>query len=303
MKETGIKIRKAPVIGHNVQAYSAADPLLRHTLANDIYPEYEEIDGKSYTPSDLIIREKLYSAVEHENINAFLQPIVTLPQRKTVFYEIFGRLRINAGEYIGADHYLKIAQEENLSEKLDTLIFIECLNVFQDCYRRAQMNTPCFINIKPAILRHRDYMSLLLSVLKKHRNVACNIIFEMPFRDYLTLSFQETQVLSGLVALGCRFSADHLTHIPTDLSMLRAQHISFVKIPAPILVEGGMRDNTYIAMLRQKSNMDSYGINIIAERIENEQTLVNLFDFDIAYGQGFLFGRPDFKSVYSAVKF
>ena len=302
MKETGTKIRKAPTIGHNMQAFSAADPLLRHMHANDILPEYEEIDGRSYTPSDMIIREKLYSAIEHEDINVFIQPIVTLPQRKAAFYEIFGRLRINAGEYVGADHYLKIAQEENLNERLDTLVFVECLNVFQEFYKRTRTNVQCFVNIKPSIMRNHDYMSVLLGVFKNHRDLAHNLIFEMPFRDYLTLSAPEIKVLEGLHSLGCRFSADHLTHIPTNLNMLKARHIEFIKIPASVLFEGALRDDSFIKMSKQKSLIDSFGIQIIAERVEDEQTLVNLFDFDIAYGQGFLFGRPDFKSVYSAAK-
>jgi cyclic-di-GMP phosphodiesterase TipF (flagellum assembly factor) len=34
------------------------------------------------------------------------------------------------------------------------------------------------------------------------------------------------------------------------------------------------------------------GLSLIAERIEDERTVIDLLDFDIDYGQGYLFSRP-----------
>jgi len=34
------------------------------------------------------------------------------------------------------------------------------------------------------------------------------------------------------------------------------------------------------------------GIGLIAERIENEMTVVDLLDYDVRFGQGFLFSPP-----------
>jgi cyclic-di-GMP phosphodiesterase TipF (flagellum assembly factor) len=35
-----------------------------------------------------------------------------------------------------------------------------------------------------------------------------------------------------------------------------------------------------------------FGIDLIAERIENEGTVVDLLDYDVRFGQGFLFSPP-----------
>ena len=34
------------------------------------------------------------------------------------------------------------------------------------------------------------------------------------------------------------------------------------------------------------------GIDLIAERIENESTVLDLLDYDVRFGQGFLFSQP-----------
>ena len=38
--------------------------------------------------------------------------------------------------------------------------------------------------------------------------------------------------------------------------------------------------------------MDVAGVDLIVEKIETEQMLVELLDYDIDFGQGYLFGEP-----------
>jgi cyclic-di-GMP phosphodiesterase TipF (flagellum assembly factor) len=38
--------------------------------------------------------------------------------------------------------------------------------------------------------------------------------------------------------------------------------------------------------------MDSAGIDLIVEKIETEQMLVELLEYSIDFGQGYLFGEP-----------
>ena len=35
-----------------------------------------------------------------------------------------------------------------------------------------------------------------------------------------------------------------------------------------------------------------YGIDLIADRIEDERTVIEILDLDIGFGQGHLFGQP-----------
>ena len=41
-----------------------------------------------------------------------------------------------------------------------------------------------------------------------------------------------------------------------------------------------------------KRTMDLHGIDLIVEKLEEEQNLIELLDYRIDYGQGYLFGEP-----------
>jgi len=128
------------------------------------------------------------------------------------------------------------------------------------------------------------------------------LVFEMPYADFATLSPAEKKIINGLAQIGCRFSADHLDEIPTDIKFLRAKNISFVKVEAFSLIRYGKTDEGFSTLLSAKRNLDINNIQLIAEKIEREDDLLSLLDYDIRYGQGFLLGRPDFQGVYTSLR-
>ena len=101
----------------------------------------------------------------------------------------------------------------------------------------------------------------------------------------------EQESLASLIALGFRFSMDHVTDLrigPRDLSDLG---VRFVKIPAALLLsKTGAAADIHAAELSDL--LGRHGVSLIAERIEAEASVVDLLDYDVRFGQGFLFSPP-----------
>ena len=66
----------------------------------------------------------------------------------------------------------------------------------------------------------------------------------------------------------------------------------FIKVPAKLLLNrvGAARATS----IRRISPICSarFGIDLVAERIESEAPCVDLLDYDVRFGQGFLFSPP-----------
>lgn len=75
-----------------------------------------------------------------------------------------------------------------------------------------------------------------------------------------------------------------------DAAVLMARNVQFVKIDATVILEQAKQDAEIVRAL--KRTLDGAGINLIVEKIETEQMLVDLADYRIDLGQGYLFCEP-----------
>src|SRR5258705_7490044 len=76
---------------------------------------------------------------------------------------------------------------------------------------------------------------------------------------------------------------------PRDLS---EGGFRFLKVPGAMLLGGASVSNGDIHPADLSDLLARYHIDLIAERIESEGVVVDLLDFDVRFGQGFLFSQP-----------
>ncbi len=60
----------------------------------------------------LALIETIREALTENRVDLYLQPVVSLPQRKTIFYESFSRLRDVSGRVLMPAEYLSVADAE-----------------------------------------------------------------------------------------------------------------------------------------------------------------------------------------------
>jgi len=72
-----------------------------------------------------IVREGL----RKERVDLYLQPVVSLPQRKIRFYECFSRIRAEDGVIIRPDQHLEVAKREGLMGAIDNMLLFRCVQL------------------------------------------------------------------------------------------------------------------------------------------------------------------------------
>lgn len=248
--------------------------------------------------SESVVAELLHRALENDRIEIFAQPIVRLPSRKLAFVELFARIRAKAGVYLGGDKYRRVAEREGIIENIDMLILRHATHtVLHDAY--SGVNVGYFINIAANTLSNRVYVSELVDFLKSNRDLSDRFIFELRYDDFCKLSAIHARVLRGLCSLGCRLSLDNMeTDANFDPTDLDGQNISFVKYSSQRLVDMCAIGQGPMDVARLKSAFDSCDITLIVEKFEDEHDVLELLDFEIDYGEGYLFGKPDLEIAY-----
>jgi cyclic-di-GMP phosphodiesterase TipF (flagellum assembly factor) len=237
------------------------------------------------------IKELITSAVDSSRIDLYLQPIVTLPQRKVRFYEAVSRLRTEDGDIIPAADFIKDAEAAGLMPKIDNLLLFRSVQVM----RRLQLKNRevgLFCNISVLSLSDSFYFQQFVEFMDANRALAPNLIFEFSQAAVRNFGPIENEALSALAERGFRFSMDNVTDLRIDPQDLRERSFRFLKAPAKLLLNRTPAVPSDIHAADLADLLARGGIDLIAEKIEGESMVVDLLDFDVRFGQGFLFSPP-----------
>src|SRR5207247_1337861 len=71
------------------------------------------------------------NAVEESRLDIYLQPMVTLPQRKVRYYEAVTRLRDDKDQILVAEDFIGIAEAAGLIGRIDNMVMLRCVQVLR----------------------------------------------------------------------------------------------------------------------------------------------------------------------------
>jgi cyclic-di-GMP phosphodiesterase TipF (flagellum assembly factor) len=230
------------------------------------------------------------SAIEGSRIDLYLQPIVTLPQRKVRYYEALSRLKADNGDLVAAGDFIKFAEAGGLMPKLDNLSVLRCVQVVRRLLLKNR-DIGLFCNLSSATLTDSGFQRFL-EFAEANRAIAPALVFEFTQSAVRAMGPIEHESLAALAERGYRFSIDNLTDLRVEARELNERGFRFVKAPAALLFNRVGVASTDIHPADFSDLLGRFGIDLIADHIESESTVVDLLDYDVRFGQGILFSPP-----------
>ncbi|OPY99361.1 diguanylate phosphodiesterase [Bradyrhizobium sacchari] len=233
----------------------------------------------------------LRNAIDENRIDIFLQPMVTLPQRKVRFYEAVTRVRDERDQLIAAEEFISIAEASGLIGRIDNMVMLRCVQVLRRLMVRNK-DVGVFCNVAASTLGNSTTFAQCLDFLEANRALAPSLVLEFKQSTFRNLGPAETENLAALAQRGFRFSIDHVTDLRIEPRELADRGVRFIKVPATLLLDPRQASTSDIHPSDLSDLLGRFGIDLIAERIEGERAVVDLLDYDVRFGQGFLFAPP-----------
>jgi cyclic-di-GMP phosphodiesterase TipF (flagellum assembly factor) len=231
------------------------------------------------------------SAIEANRIDIYLQPMVTLPQRRVRFYEAVTRLRDDKDEILTPDDFIGTAEAAGLMGRIDHAVMLRCIQVLRRLLVRNK-EVGIFCNVAAATLSNPATFAQCLDFLEANRALAASFVLEFKQSTFRNLGATETEHLAALAQRGYRFSIDHVTDLRIEPRELADRGVRFIKVPAQLLLDQRQTSASDIHPSDLSDLLGHFGIDLVAERIEGERAVVDLLDYDVRFGQGFLFSAP-----------
>jgi len=235
--------------------------------------------------------ETIRASLEENRVDLYLQPMVSLPQRKLRYYEALSRLRDESGQVIMPAQYIAVAGQAGLMSVVDNLLLFRCVQIVR---RLTQKNRDVgiFCNISGDTLADKEFFPQFLDYMRVNRDLAGQIVFEFSQHAVSKAGIEGEKNLTALATMGFALSMDHVESLALDFLRLKAIGFRHLKVRASTLTRGMSGAGAQVTAEDFKKLLTRHGLNLIAERVEDEKTVIQLLDYAVDYAQGYLFGEP-----------
>lgn len=275
----------------------ALPPLPKEKKIEDALDD-KEVFGSPTTMASTKLSETdmldiMRDALRQNRVDLYLQPIVSLPQRKHRYFECFSSVRNAQGAIITPDRYIAIAKKSGLIKAIDNMLLFRCIQLVKKI-QKHDYTTSFFCNVSPTTRADREFFQEFRDFLEQNEDLAPSIIFEFSQADIAAHPEEVIEDVERLSTVGYRFCMDQIVDLDFDAEALAELGFHFVKVEASTLLPSTGGDNSEAAekVRALKRRLDVAGVDLIVEKIETEQMLIELLEFNIDFGQGYLFGEP-----------
>lgn len=305
------ELEAAPVVAAPAPQKSASKPAAKKaapkSAANNATHENNQPDASEWlgevpedqptseidklTSDNSPILKALKDAVDKNQVDLYLQPIVTLPQRKPKFYEALSRIRDANGELIRPSQFMYSAEKSGTMPVLDKMLLVRAIQVLRRLLlRKSDAVVVC--NISASSLADSSFFNDFRKLLSAKPDLADHLIFEFDQETVLKMDTLEEESLRTLKNLGFRFAVDNVTDLSMDFLKLVSLGFHYVKASSQVLLAAKKTGVNDIHAEDFSRFLSRNGLQLIVDHVENESEVVELLDFDISLGQGFLFAAP-----------
>jgi EAL domain-containing protein (putative c-di-GMP-specific phosphodiesterase class I) len=259
---------------------------------NQIYLYHEEDETHRKEFGALFINlEILKQTLKESRFSMHYQPIVHLQDGKPQHYEALIRMRDEAGNMLPPDVFIKVAENFGLATKIDCMVVTACIRKLAEL-ARAGNPAGLAINLSGKSVGNVELLALIKREIAATGVDPTRIVFEITE----TAVFHNLELVQQFVRdakqLGCRFALDDFGVGFSSFYYIKQLDIDYLKIDGSFIrnLLDSANDRVFVQAMVEISRV--YGMKVIAEWVENAETVNLLKDLGVDYGQGYHFGKP-----------
>lgn len=230
---------------------------------------------------------KLHQAVADDNLELYFQPVMSIKNRKVVYYEALVRLKLD-GKVVSPVEFIPALEREGDMSLLDHQVINKAIRYLKDTPQLEKIA----INLSAQGFSDERLVPLIKEKITENQIDANRIIFELTESASLSNIEATKTIVSKIRKLGCEFSIDDFGTGFSTFTYLKQLPAQSVKIDGSFVVD--LASNPVDLALVKAIYEVATALNkkTVAEFVENEETLLLLEKIGVTYAQGYHLGKP-----------
>jgi diguanylate cyclase (GGDEF)-like protein len=254
----------------------------------------------------VLLLEELRTAIEEHQLFLHYQPQLDLRTGEIVAVESLLRWAHPQRGIVPPDEFLPFAEDAGLMGPITTLVLNDALTQCA-AWRGAGNPLSVSVNISATNLLDAQFTHLVRDLLQSHRVPAEDLVLEITETSVISEFDLSQRVIQELRDLGITVSIDDFGAGFTSLAHLSSLAVKELKLDITFIRKLTAKDNEHdLDLVRATIDLGhALGLRIVAEGIEDHDTLELLSDLGCDLGQGYFISRPkpanhlEFKSRMS----
>ena len=248
----------------------------------------EKTDTVSMRRRNSHMSDVILTALNERRIQLAFQPIVSdlgAPAKK---FECLIRMKDEDGQEIPAPEFIPAAERLGLVHLLDRRVLELATNTLAVC-PDIHLN----VNISMETVKDFVWAEGYISLLRANHALAKRITVELTETQVIDAIEASIEFVSEIKKLGCSFAIDDFGAGYTSFRNLKAMDIDILKIDGSFVTGlSSSRDNQlFVRTLLDLAR--NFGMQTVAEWVDNEADAMLLKGLGVDYLQGFLIGKPE----------
>ncbi|MFM7269560.1 MAG: putative bifunctional diguanylate cyclase/phosphodiesterase [Cyanobium sp.] len=242
----------------------------------------------------LVMEEALRQAVASGAIEAHLQPVHRLADGTLIGFEALARWRHPEQGLLLPTTFIPAAEESGLIEAIDLAVLAEaCQAVARWQQQGGREHLRISSNVAARTLGAVDLVEQIEPILRSSGIRPEQVYLEITETSLVAEIHSTTTTIERLRQLGVKLAIDDFGTGYSSLLYLKRFPVGLLKIDRSFVADLG-RDPEDEAIARAILSLaGALGVEVVAEGIETSIQLDWLRNLHCAYGQGYLFGRPE----------
>lgn len=254
---------------------------------NHFTPFEPRADKETKRRRNIAIADEVTGALDEDRMRLALQPMINCETREPDLFECLLRIEQPDGSLRSAGEFIPVAEQLGMARFIDR----RTLQLAIDILKKHPL-VKLSLNVSGLTAADHDWLIALHRLTGGRRQITERLWIEITETAAIDDLDQTINFVDTLKELGCKVAIDDFGAGYTSFKNLKLLNIDMVKIDGSFVKDlvDDTTDQIFIKTMVELAQ--SFGMDTVAEWVQDEPTAALLKQAGITHMQGFLFGQP-----------
>lgn len=273
-----------PLTGEDMESIEKADTFLRDLNIQ-----------KEVALNELRLAQEIAQAVDDSQFVPWLQPIVSLPERKLVGFEALVRWNHPKRGLVSPAEFIPVAERTHAVRDIDMSMLKSACRLIPQLQKAAgNIGRKLYVsvNLSGVYFGNEDIVTDIAAIVKKTGVDPSHLVFEITESALMGDPVMAEKILLDLKKIGGRIALDDFGTGYSSLSYLHRFAFDILKIDRAFVHDVGHNRKSVDIVRAIVDLAKNFHLQIVGEGIESENEINLLSGIGCDFGQGYCFSRP-----------